>query len=278
MSSIPPTADVQQKTNWEAGSIFFWVLVFAFLYYSTLFSSQTFRVQKVEPWLLAISIMATVFYSYCFIFGRDALSLKYRKLTISAMAFLTLSELFVCFILAILFVRDARDQYGSTEALASTLAVFDMMPAIILDVIYRGHALIVVSLLTFVDLIIMRFHQDLEKRERFTRLVWIIDVPTLVAFVTILLIKHAWLKNWTGSFDGVRFEAGAITFQLLAANFSIVAANILHDRQRRPPAPVAHPLNTASRSVIPDNGPHTNQPVRPRDHLGKFTSSSGPRK
>jgi hypothetical protein len=284
MSSSTAESTVKVKRDWDIGAITFWSVVFMILYFTAISKMRPHVFLKVEPLVLTISIASTILYSYIFIFGLKSLDLRYRKLTVTCIGIITFIELLVFFILGLLFIKDSMDAYGSDQKLISTMAALDIFPQAILDLIYRGHALIVVGLLTIVDVIIALFHVDPEKRRRFSRLFWTIDISTLIALIFVFLIRKEWINSWTGREDGLRFEAGAITFQLLAANISIVAYNIFYHHKDNQaslssgghfPLAATVPLaSIESLSVLSNTSLDAPMhPVaRPRDARGRFMS------
>jgi hypothetical protein len=215
---------------WEVFSIFFWVLTFLILFFTTIWPSNPLLLQKVESWLLLISITSTVLYSYGFIFLRNIGSLTHK--TWIFVGILMAIGLYLSFILATLLWRDAKS--NTSTALSSAMATFDYIPACILQFTYQHHAVVVIFLLTIIDGIIAYFHESPYSRSRFVRLILNIDVPTLIALCTVAILRSRWSETWGGPINGIRFEAGAITFQLLAANISILLGNLLYRCQQQP--------------------------------------------
>jgi hypothetical protein len=112
--------------------------------------------------------------------------------------------------------------------------------------IKKLHPVIFIGFLFLLDSLVAFFHRWPETRRKFRWLILIIDVPTLLAMSLVIFILHEWQEEWRHLFDdlletrpnvhdwqdyigGVRvqaFAAGAITFQLLAANVQIVLYDI----------------------------------------------------
>lgn len=240
MSEADQNYPAEDGPAWDILSIVFWVTVFVILVYTTANSKIPFgpKIMQAEPWLLAVSIITTVIFSYLFIFVRTLISLGQYKLATIFLAFvvaiLVIVGVLLCFELGKIFYDEAIVAYPTNIALPSASSNFD-----ILSFFHRNHALVIVGILTLVDSLIAIMANIQNKKEimiRFVRLIAIIDLPTLVAFGAIIYIRDIWIFEWKGIVHGTRFEAGAITFQLLAANISIVMASLFYKYQQALPS------------------------------------------
>jgi hypothetical protein len=256
--SVTGHADEPNSTDgwgWEVFSFFFWFGVFVFLFYTTLAPSNPFKIERIEPWLLAISIISTVLYSYLYIFFRNLFALRLKWISLSFIATFTLLELYLCFVLGTIFIYDARLGYSVSNIPGAALDRFDLVVSRdILEFSYNHHALIIVLILSIIDIVIAIFHNNAAQRCRFMRLILMIDAPTLIALATVFIIRAHWTARWGGILDGLKFEAGAITFQLLAANASIVAAGALDWFQPRPPYRPTSPVTPTSPNPMLSTG------------------------
>jgi hypothetical protein len=222
-------------------SIVFWSAVFVFMYYVTVFHPDS--IQKVEPCLMGIAIISTIFFSYAVIFFPDFLSLRVAFLTVPFVGIVLLLGIVGGVILAQMFFQDTMDKYPSGAAISSVMDLWNFLGRDNLELLYSNHALFVVGYLTIIDAIIAVFHVQPERQSHFCRLILIVDAPTLIALATVIIVRDVWVPKWDWPLDGMRFEAGAITFQLLAANIQIVVASALSSFPRicaiQPPDPAA---------------------------------------
>jgi hypothetical protein len=241
-------------------SIVFWIIIAVFLWFITLVFKEHLGVKNIEPFILMISIISTVFFSYFVIF----IPANLRQLRASCfmwpfLVFLLLLNIILCVVLGHMFLNDALESYPSQAALMAAMNTWLFFGKGIMEFLHSYHALVVVSILTLIDTIIALFHVNSETRHRFRWLFGVIDVPTLIALLTIVVIRDEWQPIWqtilegqnSTFFDGQRFEAGAITFQLLTANVQIATADIFNRPRPALPGPFGPPRDPRTGRFVP---------------------------
>jgi prepilin signal peptidase PulO-like enzyme (type II secretory pathway) len=130
-----------------------------------------------------------------------------------------------------MYLHDTMDPYPSGAALRSAMDHYHhLFSHETLQWFYDYHALVMIAYLMAIDAIYAWFSAAREIRCRFVRLILVIDLPVLAALTIVYFVRDIWVDTWRlwgGPFDGIRFEAGAITFQLLVANTWIVVSDVL---------------------------------------------------
>src|SRR5262249_50066365 len=203
----------------------FWIGVFILLFVGIkpkLLFALDLRIKHIEPFLLCLSIGSTAIFSYLFIFGLQLNKLKEDVtpfyIVLGLVAFLNLAMAFLFGVLSYF------DMYGESS-LRKILSSLNWPLINWFLNITTVHIMLFVLLLTIIDGLMWVCSTEPGKK-RFWNLLWITDFPTLCGMVTIFVIQQQWEGLWGKDRAGT-FEAGAVTFQLLAANVQIVASDLI---------------------------------------------------
>jgi hypothetical protein len=226
--------------GWEIFASIFWVTIISILVFGPK-PNNPWGVIHVEPFILLVSLLSTGAFSWIFITIAAAKQGSLHPIAWAAL--LVISILNFAFGLGLAFQYWADSLGEPAHDLGNLL---QRMHLGLLLGIKKWHPVIFIGFLSLLDSLVAFFHSSPETRRKFRWLILIIDVPTLLAMSLVIFILHEWQEKWGHLFDdlletrpnvhdwqfyigGVRaqaFAAGAITFQLLAANVQIVLYDI----------------------------------------------------
>lgn len=186
----------------------------------------TISSQTIPALIVMFAISSTSIWSYWFLLAPVVRTFK-RQGSLSSVTFQCLfwtanvssAILFVVYGYSVV-VSDVHN--GTQHVLDDVFAQL----GVIGNILHSIHLVLFVGIYTLMDWIVARFGDDDDDRAMFSSVVMFVDVPILLTMIVITTVLRPALGGYA-----YFFEAGAISFQLIAGSLAVVGLEYLEKRE-----------------------------------------------